>query len=234
MQSIGLREALNIPGMLAFAFSFFCVKFGVYSYLLWLPTFLDHEFGFSKFETANMLSVFEVGTLFGGFSLGFLSDLMYARRSPVGAVAVLISFCLSMTLTLQYKDMSQIALSFILFFLGLMLGGLHHILCVTCSADLGQQESLINNKKATATVTGLIDGMGSLGTAVGQLVVGATADSLGWKYGYLMIISVVILSTLIPLSSILIKDINFIRQKLKERGSNAKEADPTHDDRIRH
>ena len=53
------------------------------------------------------------------------------------------------------------------FMFGLFIGGLHHILCVTCAADLGAQESLKSNRQATSTVTGIIDGLGSIGTAIG-------------------------------------------------------------------
>jgi len=91
---------------------------------------------------------------------------------------------------------------------------------VTCSADLGQQQSISNNKKATSTVTGIIDGMGSLGTSVGQLIIGITAEKFGWKYGYLMIISFFIFLTLIPLSGLFVKDVKFIYQKMKEKKEN--------------
>ena len=90
------------------------------------------------------------------------------------------------------------------FLIGLLLGGLHHILCITCATDLGQQESLKSNRKATSTVTGIIDGLGSLGTALGQKLISLSIAAYGWKYGYMMVISFSILITLIPLGKILI------------------------------
>ena len=66
---------------------FFCVKFSVYALLLWLPLFLDNELDMNSNEIANFASANELGTLFGGFTLGFLSDRCYRKRAPVGVMA---------------------------------------------------------------------------------------------------------------------------------------------------
>jgi MFS family permease len=49
-----------------------------------------------------MASAYEVGTMFGGFTLGFISDRFYRKRSPVGAVAIIISFIISISITIRY------------------------------------------------------------------------------------------------------------------------------------
>lgn len=38
------------------------------------------------------------------------------------------------------------------------------------SADLGRQEALQNSQQALATVTGIVDGTGSIGAAAGQVM----------------------------------------------------------------
>jgi sugar phosphate permease len=94
--------------------------------------------------------------------------------------------------------MSNSAFYVCFFFHGMLLGGLHHLLCVTCPADLGTKTKKAG-KSSTSAVTGIIDGMGSLGTAIGQFIIGYSVTSLGWKHGYLMIISTITVLTLIPL-----------------------------------
>ena len=59
-------------------------------------------------------------------------------------------------------------------------------------------------------MTGIIDGMGSLGTAVGQFIIGHSVTYFGWKYGYLAIISGVILLTLIPMGKMMVKELKEI------------------------
>ena len=88
-----------------------------------------------------MASFFEIGTMVGGISLGFISDRFYQKRAPVGFVAILISFSICMTLTFNYAKISYNIFATFLAVLGFLLGGMHHIIVVTCSADIGTQYS---------------------------------------------------------------------------------------------
>ena len=92
-----------IPGVLQYGISFFCVKFAVYALLLWLPLFLGQELEYDDSQIANIATCYEIGNLFGGVTLGFISDWFYAKRSPVGFVAILISFAICIGLTFSYK-----------------------------------------------------------------------------------------------------------------------------------
>lgn len=47
------------------------------------------------------------------------------------------------------------------------------------SADLGRQELIQGSSEALATVTGIVDGTGSIGAAVGQVREHVLADSHG-------------------------------------------------------
>ena len=81
-----------------------------------------------------------------------------------------------------------------------------------CAADLGKQTALHGNEKAISTITGLIDGTGSAGSAIGQLIIGATYTPWGFKWGYLAIISVDITVCIVPVVIILIKEISEYRR----------------------
>jgi sugar phosphate permease len=140
----------------------------VYAILLWLPIFLK-SLGYTDSQIANLGTANEVGTLLGGFILGFISDKCYRKRAPVAASSALLASLFLFLLTMKYNQLTTGLLAVCLFSTGLLLGGLHHLLCITCAADLG------HHKSATSAVTGIIDGLGSLGTAVGQLVIGFTS-----------------------------------------------------------
>ena len=105
--------------------------------------------------------------MFGSMALGFLSDLMYGKRSPVAMGAVLISIALSFTLTFYVETMNKALFFVIMFFLGFFISGLNNMISSACSADLGKQEALKGNARAISTVTGIIDGTGTLGSAAG-------------------------------------------------------------------
>lgn len=100
--NINLKDAFLIPGVLEYSLSFFCIKFCIYSFLLWLPRFLTEVYKFDKAKIANIQTIFEIGTLFGGFALGHASDMLYGRRSPIATLAVLISLSFSVYLTIYY------------------------------------------------------------------------------------------------------------------------------------
>ena len=59
---------------------------------------------------------------------------------------------------------------------GFLLGGPANLISTAISADLGTHESLRGNTAALATVTGIIDGTGSVGAAIVQYLVGHLAN----------------------------------------------------------
>ena len=63
------------------------------------------------------------------------------------------------------------ALISLLFFSGFVVNGPYALITTAVSTDLGTHPSLTGNSKALATVTAIIDGTGSLGAAVGPLIV---------------------------------------------------------------
>jgi len=54
-----------------------------------------------------------------------------------------------------------------MFMLGFFISGLNNLISSACAADLGKQEVLKGNERAVSTVTGIIDGTGTLGSAIG-------------------------------------------------------------------
>ena len=53
--------------------------------------------------------------------------------------------------------------------IGVCVNGAAHIVSSVVSADLGQQDIIRGCREALATVTGIIDGTGTMGAAVGQV-----------------------------------------------------------------
>ena len=109
--------------------------------------------------------------MIGAIILGFLSDKFYSRRSPIGVLSILVSIFISFYVTYNYKHLSFMKLATLMFFLGFFIGSLHHLICMTATADLGRQQK---GKRATSTITGIVDGIGTTGSGLGQLVLGVT------------------------------------------------------------
>lgn len=129
-----------------------------------MPLFLGGQLGYTQDVVANILSVYEIGVICGTLILGYISDLTYSRRSPVGITCITMSSLISFIIYNYYSSFSPVIWTVWMFSLGFFLGTLHHMCCVTCPADIGREQ---RSKRATATIVGIIDGIGTAGSGVG-------------------------------------------------------------------
>ena len=119
--------------------AFFCTKLAVYSLLLWLPLFLeDPEMHYTDSQVANLSTAIDIGAILGSIALGFLSDLMYGKRSPVALLAVAFSIVISFTVTYEVYNMPRGVFFMLMFFMGFFISGLNNMISAACSADLGK------------------------------------------------------------------------------------------------
>ena len=107
----------------------------------------------------------DVGALIGSSGIGYISDLTYGKRSPITMVALVLSCLIFYWLTLTYDSLSYANLMVSFFFYGMFMQGVTNTIAATCSADIGKGSG--KNQRAVATVTGIIDGMGSVGASIG-------------------------------------------------------------------
>ena len=184
--------------------------------LLQLPSFLKQELNYSDQQRANVSTCFDAGAIFGSIGLGFLSDLFFSRRAPVSLIAILCGGCISFVITFEYENLG-IGLFFLIFLLGFFISGLANMINASVAADLGKQPALANNPKALCTVASIVDGSGALGSAIGQLIIGATKKQFGWRDGFWLFISVDIVFAVVPLFKILVEELIQIRQILRDR-----------------
>ena len=73
-----------------------------------MPLFLHRELSFTNFMIARMLTFYEISTLFGTIALGMISDLLYAKRSPVAILFVVFASLVAFFITNQYKDLTEL------------------------------------------------------------------------------------------------------------------------------
>jgi OPA family glycerol-3-phosphate transporter-like MFS transporter 3 len=160
-------EALKLDRVGLYASCYFCTKFAVYCLLLWLPTFTkgDPRLQYSDAQVANLQSSVDMGAVFGSMILGYASDLLSGQRAPVAMIAVVLATIISYTVTFTVYDLSPGILLLAMFSLGFFINSLNNLISSVCAADLGK--AVQGNHRAVATVTGIIDGTGSMGSAIG-------------------------------------------------------------------
>ena len=162
---IGFWQAWLLPKVLFYAFANFCAKMAVQVVFFSLFEFLD-TFHFGSQKNANISTMNDVGGLLGSFTIGYISDLTYGMRSPITFVFLICSCVIWYALTAFYYSLSYSVLMVSFFFYGFFMQGVTNTIAATCSADIGK--AIPNrNTKAVSTVTGIIDGSGSVGSSIG-------------------------------------------------------------------
>jgi OPA family glycerol-3-phosphate transporter-like MFS transporter 3 len=170
-----------------------------------MPLLFKEYKDYSLNQIADVSSFFDAGGIFGSFILGYLSDKLYSKRSPISFLAVLVASALGFTLTYNLYDMSQIVLSLLMFLFGFIVSGLNNIISASCAADIGKNQVLKASQRSQSTVAGIIDGSGSLGAAIGQIIIGIVVSKGGWDK-FMLIISIDITLTIVPLLKIVVEE----------------------------
>jgi OPA family glycerol-3-phosphate transporter-like MFS transporter 3 len=81
--------------------------------------------------------------------------------------------------------------AFLMSIVGFFVGGAANMISATITADLGQQGPIQGNKEGLSTVTGIVDGTGSIGAALGQIFVPLIQNSFNWFYVFYFFIALV-------------------------------------------
>lgn len=107
-ERIKFFEALCVPKVLLTGLTIFFLKLAVYALMLWMPMFLGQQLGFKNTQIANIQTSYEVGVIFGTLILGYVSDKIYSRRSPVLMNSVFFSSLISFMIYQYYLRFSQL------------------------------------------------------------------------------------------------------------------------------
>ncbi|GMY35726.1 putative glycerol-3-phosphate transporter 5 [Fagus crenata] len=189
LSAIGFLEAWRLPGVAPFAFCLFFSKLVAYTFLYWLPFYINHTAVAGvhlSHKTAGILStIFDIGGVFGGILAGYISDLIDARA--VTSIGFLLLSIPALVFYRLYGGLSMFANIGLMFFSGLLVNGPYSLITTAVAADLGTQSLIKGNSRALATVTAIIDGTGSVGAALGPLLAGYIS-SRGWNSVFVMLI----------------------------------------------
>lgn len=178
---VSFATAWMIPGVAVYAMTLFFAKLVAYTFLYWLPYYINAtEVGGRKLtpeQAGNLSILFDVGGVLGGALAGYLSDV-------TGASAVVsCSFVyLAIPFLYLYRAYGSLSLTIniaLMMTAGFFVNGPYALITTAVSADLGSHSSLRGNEKALATVTAIIDGMGSCGAALGPMVTGYISEAPG-------------------------------------------------------
>ncbi len=179
--SVSFLAAWCIPGVAVYAFTLFFAKLTAYTFLYWLPYYINStEVGGERLtptQAGNLSILFDVGGVLGGVLAGYFSD---ASNSP--AIVSCSFVYLAIPTLWLYRHYGAISFTFnisLMMAAGFFVNGPYALITTAVSADLGSSSTVGGNEKALATVTAIIDGMGSIGAALGPMVTGYISELPG-------------------------------------------------------
>lgn len=181
-----------------------------YAMFFQLPMILTSHFDQS---TASLISaLYSVGMMPGGIVCGWVSDIYGGRRACVIATFMGVLVPLLLLFAFYMDVIPVVLLLLMLAFMGCLVGGPNNIITSAVAADLADDPSIRGNNRALGTVTGIINGSGSITAAVGQLLIPVffdwgVKDGVGYRYVWLFLVFCTIVGTSLMYSKIM-KELN--------------------------
>ncbi|KAG2652749.1 hypothetical protein PVAP13_1NG377400 [Panicum virgatum] len=226
--AVGILKALAIPGVVIFALCLFFAKLVAYTFLYWLSFYLSQTaIGGEHMSAASAgyLSVlFDVGGIIGGILAGFISDHLNARATTA-AVFMYLAIP-SLFLFHGYGSISKATNIGLMMISGLFVNGPYALITTAVSADLSTHKSLKGDSRALATVTAIIDGIGSLGAALGPFLTGFISRR-GWDSVFVMLALCAFIAAVL-LSSHVKTEITQIIEKWRNLSTNMRNGNEDH------
>jgi sugar phosphate permease len=121
---VNFFTSFKIPRVIPYVISYSCLKASIYGLLFWLPKYVSEKgmSGYSGYIPAMM----DCGTFLGGVLVGFLGD-RFGKRSLFLSPLMVLS-CLMMLIAKFLLSDVPLPYFFIIFFMGLGLGGPYNII----------------------------------------------------------------------------------------------------------
>ncbi|MFC1935022.1 MFS transporter [Chloroflexota bacterium] len=185
-----LNSVLRTRSIWLVAFGLFGLNIVRYGFIDWAPTYM-FQIQHAPISTAayKALAIPLAGSVGALFS-GWISDKLFqSRRAPIAAVMLLL---LGLFAWLYPRiPVSQWELSLVvLIMVGFLTYGPHVLMVTTMPMDFA-------TRKAAASATGFIDGMGYIGAAITGILSGWLIDNLGWYSAFYFWVSAAIMAAIL-------------------------------------
>jgi sugar phosphate permease len=151
---------------------YFCVKFIRYALWSWAPYLLQTRMGVDPDDAGYLSTVFDICGIAGVILIGFLSDRLFAGRRAGVSFIFILSLVASTVLLYTVGTQSVLLFTVCMGLVGLSLYGPDALMTGAGAIDVGSP------RRATLAA-GFINGMGSLGPILQELVLGGVLEDAG-------------------------------------------------------
>lgn len=185
-----LNSVLRNRAVWLVAFGLFGLNIVRYGFIDWAPTYMfqiqNAPISTAAYKALAIPLAGSVGAIFSGW----ISDKVFqSRRAPVAAVMLLL---LGLFAWLYPGiPVSQWELSLVvLIMIGFLTYGPHVLMVTTMPMDFA-------TRKAAASATGFIDGMGYIGAAITAILSGWLIDNFGWNSAFYLWVAAAVIAAIL-------------------------------------
>jgi sugar phosphate permease len=189
-----LATLLRKPSLWLLGTCYFFLELCRYALMFWLPLYMVRGLKYSLAASGYLSSLYELIGIVGAVLAGYISDrFCQSRRAPVSAI-MLCGFALILLLEPAMAKFGLLGTALAISVAGIFSFGPDTLLSGAGSQDIGEP-------KAAATASGLVDGIGHLGTIFSPYVVVVVSEHYGWDSLFFCLAGSALLAgaTLIPI-----------------------------------
>ena len=187
------RRVWTVPGVVDFCCSIMALKVVITSMLFWTPYYVDDVYPKQKKYSIVSTQLFDLALILGIGSTA-LMNRVFNRWIAVFLVSLAVG--LAPLFALPYAHVLGWTVACI-FAVGFFVGPSAALLASTMSSDLGERaEARTGMRGIVGVISGFVDSAGAVGSGVGQILVGAVAQSGGWHSVFSMLCVFVVLGML--------------------------------------
>jgi sugar phosphate permease len=159
--------------------SYFFLEMCRYALMFWLPYYMVNQLHYGLTASGYLSSLYELVGVVGAVAAGYISDRwMQSRRAPVSAL-MLCGFSVVILAQMGTASLGPVVTGVAVSLAGMLSYGPDTLLSGAAAQDLGQA-------KAAATASGLIDGIGHLGSLISPYLVIFVSEHYGWDRLFLI------------------------------------------------
>jgi sugar phosphate permease len=197
-----LIECLKTRGVIDFSICNACIKAVCYAMFFWLPFYLVSVHHLNPGRAAGLSIVYDVATLVGGPICGYLVERTHKPATVIAVFVILaagpqlfihvpqpVEFFVGTGRLGSQDESIPIAVIVNIILSGFFVGGVLNVLSAAVCAKIGGHGS-------TSRVTGVIDGIGSLGAALTQIAIPLIGVENGWGIIFIILSFLLVASAL--------------------------------------
>ncbi|XP_042204521.1 glucose-6-phosphate exchanger SLC37A2-like [Homarus americanus] len=175
-QGMSMYSVWRISLVPEVSLAMFCVKFVRYALMFWLPLYFLRSLNYSQVNAGLASTAFEIGGAVGSALVGIVVDRWMGGRAILASALAISGSALVLLGFMVTVSWGPIFHVIFLALAGAFNCGPDILLCGSVSSDIGEREG-----GAASAVTGVVNGMGSLGTVLEGPLVSLVTAWLGWS-----------------------------------------------------